>query len=116
MTGILTSQGITVRRADSFNIVLQFKTQQGAMDISGAQIKMAVRDDTERLIFEKKAVITDALKGLAAIELTPQETDIEPGDYKTDIQITYAGGQVHTIYPPRVQKVAHFQITPHVTE
>ncbi len=116
MSGILTSQGITVRRADSFNIVLQFKTQSGALDISGAGIKMAVRDDSDRIVLEKTGVITDASKGLAAIELAPQDTDIEPGTYKTDIQITYADGQVHTVYPSCVHKVAHFQITPHVTE
>lgn len=116
MTGILKSQGITVRQGDSFTIVIRFKTPKETLDISGAQIKMSVRDQEDKLLFSKSAVITDALSGLAAIELTPEDTCLAPGDYKTDIQITFADGQVHTIYPQHIHKVAYFRVTTDVTE
>lgn len=116
MTGILSPKGIMVRKGDSFTIAMQFKTSSGSLDISGAKIKMEVRDADERVLMTKVAEITDAVNGRAAIELTPEDTDLDPGEYKTDIQTTYANGQVHTIYPQKVCKVACFKITPHVTE
>ena len=116
MTGILNSQGIIVRKGDSFTIAMQFKTKDGPLDISGTKIKMEVRDADDRNLFTKIAEVTDAAEGLAAIELTPEDTDLEPGEYKTDIQATYANGQVHTVYPQKICKVAYFKITPHVTE
>ena len=116
MSGILNSRGITVRKGDSFTIVLRFKTEQGLLDISNAKIKMDVKDMDNKLLFSKAGQITDALNGLAGIELTPQDTNLEEGDYKTDSQITYANGQVHTIFPQDINKVAYFKVTGQVTE
>ena len=116
MSGILNSSGITVRKGDSFTIALRFRTEQGVLDISGAQIKMDVKDQADKLLFSKNGEITDAVNGLAAIELTPQDTDLDVGDYKTDIQVTYANGQVHTIFPQNINKVAYFKVTTQVTE
>lgn len=116
MSGILNSRGITVRKGDSFTIVLRFKTEQGLLDISNAKIKMDVKTMADKLLFSKIGEITDAVNGLAAIELTPQDTNLDVGDYKTDIQITYADGQVHTIFPQDINKVAYFRVTSQVTE
>ncbi len=116
MSGILNSSGITVRKGDSFTIVIRFKTEQGVLDISGARIKMDVKDASDTLLFSKSGELTDAINGLAAIELTPQDTDIEVGEYKTDIQITYANGQVHTIFPQNINKIGYFRVTNQVTE
>ena len=116
MTGMLNSRGITVRKGDSFAIAIRFKTEDGALDISGATIKMDVKNMENKLLFSKAGQITDALNGLAGIELTPQDTNLKEGDYKTDIQITYADGQVHTIFPQDINKVAYFRVTGQVTE
>ncbi len=116
MTGILNNNGIIVRKGDSFAIAIRFKTEQGMLDISGAKIKMDVKDMDDKLLFSKAGQITDALNGLAGIELTPQDTNLDAGDYKTDIQITYADGQVHTIFPQDINKVAYFRVTSQVTE
>lgn len=116
MSGILNSSGIVVRKGDSFTIAIRFKTEQGVLDISGARIKMDVKDASDTLLFSKSGELTDAINGLAAIELTPQDTNLDVGDYKTDIQITYTNGQVHTIFPQNINKVGYFRITNQVTE
>lgn len=113
---MLNSRGITVRKGDSFTITIRFKTEQGNLDINGATIKMDVKDMSDKFLFSKSGEITDSAQGLAAIELTPQDTNLEEGDYKTDIQITYANGQVHTIFPQDINKVAYFRVTGQVTE
>lgn len=115
MSGNMTSKGITVRRGDSFTIIMRFHAAAGDFDISGAAVKMAVRDADGNLVLDKSGLISDAAHGIAAIELTPQDTAIAVGRYKTDIQITFANGQVHTIYPPNVNTVAYFKIAEEVT-
>lgn len=37
-------------------------------------------------------------------------------NYVTDIQITFANGEVHTIYPQDINKVAAFIVSKNVTE
>ena len=115
MSGKMTSKGITIRRGDSFTIIMRFHAESGDFDISNAAIKMAVRDADDNLLLDKAGIVSDATRGLAAIELTPQDTAIAVGSYKTDIQITFANGQVHTIYPAEVGAVAYFNITEEIT-
>ena len=119
MTGRISPNFIEVRQGDSFNIILQFKDEQNFIDISGSSIKMQVRNCKDKKIaFTKIGEIDDAIKGKAHISLIPADTknlDLET-DYVTDIQITFANGEVHTIYPQDCNRVASFIITQNVTE
>lgn len=116
MTGKITYQGITVRRGDSFPISLHFCKECRNADISGYVITMQVRDINNKLIFSKNAVADEAAEGRATILLEPSDTDIEPDTYYTDIQIKDKNGQVNTVYPSDVGKVAFFKVTGQITE
>ncbi len=117
MSGKLTSNGITVRRGDSFNIVMQFKTPYQNFDLTNSEIRMSVRNPQsgKTLFPSKSAEIIDASGGKARLVITAADTNVAPGEYETDIQITLPNGDVHTIYPQNLCKPAYFIITPDVT-
>lgn len=116
MVGTITSKGISVRKGDSFNIILQFKHSEIPMDLSGCIIKLGVKNSADKIMFEKIAEIIDATSGKARIVITPDESSIAVGEYKADIQITFKNGEVHTIYPQDINKLAYFRITEQATE
>lgn len=116
MAGIMTPQGITVRKGDSFDILLHFKLGNHNFDLAECQITMTVRDDANSVLFTKLGEIIFAASGKARIHLTPDETGFAVGNYKTDIQIVFKNGDVHTIYPQNINAVAYFKLTPDVTE
>lgn len=45
-------------------------------------------------------IITSFSDGEANFELTPEQTNIEVGDYKYDIQVNLASGIIDTVIPP----------------
>ena len=114
MTGLINSRGITVRQGNSFAIIMRFKLPDSDLDISGMKLQMRVRDEQGNLILDKAGAVSDAVHGTAVIELTPQDTDLPLGQYKTDIKATFADGQVHTIYPQNINAVAYFKVTEEV--
>lgn len=116
MAGIMTPAGITIRRGDSFDILMNFKSGNKNFDLTECQLKMTVRDSDNNEIFSKDGEIISAANGTARIKLTSTETDYPPANYKTDIQLTLKNGDVHTIYPQNVNAVAYFKLTPEVTE
>ncbi len=117
MAGYMTQNGIVVRQGDSFDIVLQFRDAAGkAINIQDWQIKMAVYDaDKKVLKFGKTGEIFDVEAGKARIELKPADTNIEVGDYVTDIQVVTDQSDVHTIFPQDINRVGVFRITEQVT-
>lgn len=119
MTGriIQNSNIIEVRQGDSFTIRLRFAKKCDAMDLAGATIKMQVRSmDNDSLLWSVTAQPIEAEKGIFALCLTPTETNIEPGDYKTDIQLELPDGSVHTFFPDNVNKLGVFRLTEQVTK
>ena len=119
MVGRILPQMIEVRQGDSFTIPLQFKGGDGFIDITGSELKMEVRNSIDnKILFSKKGVIDDGVNGKAHLAITPADTkNLNPqGEYITDIQITFANGEVHTIYPADVSKVASFVVSQNVTE
>ena len=119
MVGRIMPNFIEVRQGDSFTIQLQFKDENGFIDISGAYLKMQIKTGNDnKTLINKIGVIDDALKGKAHIAITPEDTKkISPNnDYITDIQITFKNGEVHTIYPQDINQVAKFIISQNVTE
>lgn len=118
MTGYIwqNSNLIAVRQGDSFVIRLQLKKGCEDIDLTGAKVEMQVRSlDDNRLMFSLLATEMDIKQGKAALILTPEQTKIDVGDYKTDIQVTFADGTVNTIFPADVNRVAIFKITEQVT-
>lgn len=121
MVGKIMPQYIEVKQGDNFTIRLQFRDHCNGefINIANASLKMQVRTASDnRIIFTKTGFIDDAAKGKAHIALLPVDTKDLSADekYVTDIQITFANGEVHTIYPANIATVAAFIITPNVTE
>ena len=106
MVGTISSFMITVRKGDSFDIVFQMKADG---------VKMNVKDG-DFLKFTKKGEMFEPENGKFRIKLTPKETNLAVGEYKTDVQIKLKNGDIHTIYPEDVNRVAVFKVTADVTE
>lgn len=115
MVGTVSSFMITVRKGDSFDIVFQMKADGMPMDLTDCEVKMNVKDG-DFLKFTKKGEIFEPENGKFRIKLTPKETNIAVGEYKTDVQIKLKNGDIHTIYPEDVNRVAVFRVTADVTE
>ena len=119
MVGKITPNYITVRQGDSFTILLQFKDDKNFINIDGSVLKMYVKNKADlKNILVKQGVVDDAEKGKAHISIMPEDTlklKIQD-EYITDIQITFANGETHTIYPQNINSVASFIVSQHVTE
>lgn len=108
---------IEVRQGDSFNIKLRFKAKNKALDLSALKVIMQVREnENDSLVFEKEAEAVEAAQGIYLLRLTPAETSAPAGNYKTDIQVMFANGEVNTIFPQSVAKIGVFRLTPQVTK
>ena len=69
----------------------------------------------EKELKEKLITRLNAQKGKIALLLSPVQTDIAVGDYKTDIQLTTSDGSVNTIWPANVNQIGTLRITAQVT-
>lgn len=116
MSGVILPNMIIVRKGDSFDIVLQFRTDDKPLDLTDCIVKMTVRNGEDKVLFTKSGEIFEPASGKVRLKLSPSDTNIAPADYKTDIQIRLKTGDVHTVYPGDVNKVAVFRITQEVTE
>lgn len=116
MAGVILPFMIIVRRGDSFDILMQLRHDEKPMDLTDCVLSMTVKNQSDRVLFTKEGEIFEPLSGKARIKLTPEETNNEVGDYRTDIQIRLKNGDIHTIYPGDVNKIAVFRITPEVTQ
>ena len=117
MAGRIFNNIIEVRQGDSFAINLAINDKCQPLDLTGATVLMQVREkDNNNLVFEVSGTAVDALNGKVALLITPEHTANAVGDYVCDIQIATSGGDVHTIYPADVNKVATFRITGQVTQ
>lgn len=117
MAGQMTGNKIIVRKGDSFDVVMQFKHGDvQPMDLSQCTLKMSVRHETGELMFTKEGEIIEVSVGKARIKLLPTDTNIEPGVYKTDIQLTLKNGDVHTVFPKEISQVGTFIVTEEVTQ
>ena len=121
MTGKITPNFIEVRQGDNFTILLQFKDEKkgGLINLTNAALKMQVRNkEDNKVVLTKTGSIDDAIKGKASISILPEDTKNLSfnREYITDIQITFGNGEVHTIYPSEVSKVAAFIVSQNVTE
>ncbi len=118
MTGriIAGNNLIEVRQGDSFIIRLNFKKMSSEIDLSAAEISMQVRQKNDNsLVFELKAQPVDSQKGIFAFILSPEQTGVDVGDYKTDMQLKTADGSVNTFFPANVNQIGIFRVTEQVT-
>lgn len=115
MSGTINNNLITVRQGDSFAINLEIKNKCKPVNLTGATLLMQARDEGGNVMFSLTGTAVDALKGKIALLLTPTQTNIAVGDYKTDIQLTGADGSVNTIWPANVNQIGTLRITEQVT-
>ena len=116
MSGTIQNNLITVRQGDSFAINIFARKACKPMNLTGATVLMQVRDTGGNVMFAVTGTAVDVVNGRVALIITPTQTNIPVGDYKTDIQITSADGTVDTIFPANVNAIGTFRITPQVTE
>lgn len=118
MTGRILQNGnvIEVRQGDSFSIKLKFHRGNDSIDLTNAKLEMQVRNMEDNMLkFSVLGTPIEAQEGLMAILLTPEETKLDVGEYRTDIQLTTSDGQVNTIFPSDVNKIGIFRVTEQVT-
>ena len=121
MVGKITPNYIEIRQGDNFTIQLQFQDEKtgGFVDLTNAALKMQVKNKADnRVVLTKIGSIDDVAKGKASITILPADTknlSVEE-KYITDIQITFGNGEVHTVYPSDISKVAAFIVCQNVTE
>ena len=119
MVGKITPNYIEVRQGDNFTILLQFKDETKPINITNSILKMQVKNKADlKTIITKQGIIDDGLNGKAHIAIVPDDTkklNVED-EFVTDIQITFANGEIHTIYPQAIDKVASFIVSQHITE
>lgn len=107
---------IEVRQGDSFVIRLNFRKLPPEIDLEKAEITMQVRQKNDAsLVFELSAQPVDSRMGIFAFILSPEQTNIEVGEYKTDMQLKTADGSVNTFFPDNVNKIGIFRVTEQVT-
>ena len=115
MSGTIQNNLITVRQGDSFALNFEIKNKCKPVNLTGATLFMQVRDDGGNVMFALSGTPVDAQNGKIALILTPLQTNIAVGDYKTDIQLTTADGNVNTIWPANVNAIGTFRVTEQVT-
>lgn len=115
MSGRIVNNLIEVRQGDSFNIRLQISSDGKPADLADNVIRMQVRNEQGEKMFELTGSIVDEDGGKVVLCITPQESSIEVGDYKCDIQLETSDGSINTIFPLNVNQVGVFRITPQVT-
>ena len=115
MGGIIQNNLITIRQGDSFTIDFELKNGCKPVDLTGATMLMQVRDDEGNLKFSLNGTPVDVENGKMALILTPTQTNIDVGDYVTDIQVTLSDGFVNTIWPANPNQIGVFRITEQVS-
>lgn len=115
MSGQIHNNIITVRQGDSFALNLQISDENGAADLTGAELIMQVRNSNDALMFEVVGNAVDLENGKMVLLITPVNTNIAVGEYKCDIQLVSADGSVNTIFPANVNQIGTFIITEQVT-
>ena len=107
---------ITIRQGDSFDLTLQFRKCSQAIDMTDCVVKAQARNDSNEVVFEKTADTINIEQGLYCLSFTPNETNIEEGDYRLDMQYMMPNGAVHTFFPSDPDKIGTLRITKQVTE
>ncbi|MBQ8481604.1 MAG: hypothetical protein IJ532_03635 [Alphaproteobacteria bacterium] len=115
MSGRIVNNLIEVRQGDSFNIMLQISSCGEPADLANNIVRMQVRDEQNNIMFELTGNVVDENNGKVVLCITPQESSIEVGDYKCDVQLETADGSTNTIFPLNVNQIGVFRITPQVT-
>ena len=108
---------IEVRQGDSFDIDVCITKENEDVDLTGATVKMQCRKkEDDLLLWTLIATEVDEIHGKFSLQLTPEVTSIDVGDYKTDIEVKFSDGAVHTIFPQDVNKIGILRITEQVTK
>lgn len=96
---------IGLTRADSMKVKLNLVDNQGneyipdSHDVIKFGLKTSTNDEEQPII--EKIISPQTLE----LELTPEETDIEPGEYFYDVEVTMSNGFVTTAIPPTKFKI-----------
>ena len=116
MSGTIENNLITIRQGDSFVIDFELKDNKcKPVNLTGATMLMQVRDEEGNLKFSLAGTPVDVVNGKMALILTPTQTNIDVGDYITDIQVTLSDGFVNTIWPSNPNQIGVFRITEQVS-
>lgn len=93
---------LQIIRGDTQTIEFSLEENNIPIDLTGSTVFFTVKsnlDDTDEqaLISKEITVHTAPLLGETEIELTSEDTDIDPGKYYYDIQVKYANDTIASI-------------------
>jgi hypothetical protein len=93
---------MTIVRGDTKNFTVTVKDSDGdPFDLTSYTMVMTVKTDVDQLdddaTFQSTATITSPETGVGTFKLLPSETDVTPGKYIYDIQISDGTTNVYTI-------------------
>ena len=71
----------------------------------GDKVTFTIATDVEEEEPLVQKIVTDFVDGIATIALTSEDTDLEIGTYKYDIQVDTSDGRVDTVVGPAKFKV-----------
>lgn len=116
MVGRMIKNLIEVRQGDSFAITLHLYKDNADVDLSGATVRMQVRNNSGSLVWELCATPLQENQGKMLLLITPEHSNIATGDYKCDIQLETPDGSVNTIFPANIHQLGIFRVTEQVTK
>lgn len=73
--------------------------------VQGDQVYFTINNEVGESTYKTQKIITDFLDGRAIINLSSEDTDLEPGDYYYDVQVNLKTGEIDTVIGPHKFKV-----------
>ena len=78
---------------------LRDETTDAPIDIGGAAVRLKFREVGATVLTDTLAgAVTDGATGACVFHWTPLSLAGEPGEYEGEIEITFANGQIQTVY------------------
>lgn len=92
---------LSIYRGDSLSLnITVIDTNGNPVNLAGAQaiFTAKTRENLDEFIIKSELDIYDPTNGKMRLELPPEKTTIEPSSYPADIEITFPGHRVKTIW------------------
>ena len=92
---------LSMKRGDSTTFRITIQNNGAVFDVTGYSCKLTVKEqksdsDANAIIGPITGVIFDAANGLVDFTISTSDSDVEPGSYFYDVEIT-SGGNTHTV-------------------
>lgn len=98
----MATNKLQIIRGDDTTLHTTFTDEYGVVvDISGANLVFTAKNDFDSVVAITKSMAsglhTDPTNGITDVVLDHSITDIDPGDYYYDIELTFGNGIVNSV-------------------